>query len=107
NVYRQQRGLDAVFRAIPVKPPSLAGLGMPESLARFANYHQGLVLLTGPAGCGKSSTLAAMIYLVNDSRRGHLITVEDPIELLHPSKLCVVNQRQVGRHTGSFARSLR
>jgi twitching motility protein PilT len=107
NVYRQQRGLDAVFRAIPARPPTLSDLGLPLSLARFANFHQGLVLITGPAGCGKSSTLAALLHIVNEERRDHIITIEDPIEVLHPSKRCLVNQRQVGRHTGSFARALR
>ncbi len=107
NVYRQQRGWDAVFRAIPPRPPSLADLGLPSALARFANFHQGLVLITGPAGCGKSSTLAAMLNIVNEDRRDHIITIEDPIEVLHPSKRCVVNQRQVGPHTESFARALR
>ncbi len=107
NVYRQQRGLDAVFRAIPPQPPTLSDLGLPLSLARFANFHQGLVLITGPAGCGKSSTLAAMLNIVNEERRDHIITIEDPVEILHPSKRCVVNQRQVGRHTGTFARALR
>ncbi|HEX3531730.1 MAG TPA: PilT/PilU family type 4a pilus ATPase [Thermoanaerobaculia bacterium] len=107
NAYRQQRGTDAVFRAIPPEPPTLASLGLPETLARFANFHQGLVLITGPAGCGKSSTLAAMINIINQERHDHIITVEDPIEYLHRSQKCVVNQRQVGRHTNSFARALR
>jgi len=107
NAYRQQRGLDAVFRAIPPEPPTLESLGLPESLARFANFHQGMVLITGPAGCGKSSTLAAMINIINKSRHDHIITVEDPIEHIHRSQGCVVNQRQVGRHTGTFARALR
>ncbi len=107
NAYRQQRGLDAVFRAIPAHPPTLEELGLPASLARFADFHQGLVLITGPAGCGKSATLAAMINIVNGARRDHIITIEDPIEVLHPSRQCLVNQRQVGRHTGSFARALR
>lgn len=107
NAYRQQRGTDAVFRAIPPQPPTLAQLGLPESLARLANYHQGMVLLTGPAGCGKSSTLAALLNIVNESRRDHIISIEDPIEYIHSSKSCVVNQRQVGRHTNSFARALR
>jgi twitching motility protein PilT len=107
NAYRQQRGIDAVFRVIPPKPPTLESLSLPASLARLANYHQGMVLLTGPAGCGKSSTLAALLNIINEGRDDHIITIEDPIEYLHPSKRCVVNQRQVGPHTGSFARALR
>ncbi len=107
NAYRQQRGLDAVFRAIPPEPPTLADLGLPETLARLCNYHQGMVLITGPAGCGKSSTLAALLRILNGERRDHIITIEDPIEYIHRSNQCVVNQRQVGRHTGSFARTLR
>jgi len=107
NAYRQQRGMDAVFRAIPPQPPSLEELGLPSSLARFANFHQGMVLLTGPAGCGKSSTLAALVNIINGERSDHIITIEDPIEYIHPSKQCVVNQRQVGTHTNSFARALR
>jgi len=107
NAYRQQRGVDAVFRAIPPEPPSLTDLGLPTTLARFCNFHQGMVLVTGPAGCGKSSTLAALLRIINEERRDHIITVEDPIEYLHHSKQCVVNQRQVGRHTGTFARALR
>ncbi|MFL6234700.1 MAG: type IV pilus twitching motility protein PilT [Thermoanaerobaculia bacterium] len=107
NAYRQQRGIDAVFRVIPPKPPTLEELGLPASLARLANYHQGMVLLTGPAGCGKSSTLAALLNIINEARPDHIITIEDPIEYIHPSKRCVVNQRQVGPHTGSFARALR
>src|SRR6185295_2015421 len=94
-------------RAIPPLPPTLAQLGMPETLARFTEYHQGMVLITGPAGCGKSSTLAALVDIINQSRQDHIITIEDPIEYLHPSKSCVVNQRQVGRHTSTFARALR
>jgi twitching motility protein PilT len=107
NAYRQQRGLDAVFRAIPPEPPTLTDLGLPSTLARFCNYHQGMVLVTGPAGCGKSSTLAALLRIINEDRHDHIITVEDPIEYIHRSSRCVVNQRQVGRHTGSFARALR
>ena len=107
NAYRQQHGLDVVLRAIPPTPPTLAELGLPNALAKFANFHQGMVLITGPAGCGKSSTMAAMINLINEDRRDHIITIEDPIEYLHPSKRCLVNQRQVGPHTGSFARALR
>ncbi len=107
NVFRQQRGVDGVFRAIPPKPPTLEELGLPSILARFTNFHQGIVLVTGPGGCGKSSTLAALINIINEERRDHILTIEDPIEYLHPSKRCVVNQRQVIRHTESFARALR
>jgi twitching motility protein PilT len=107
NFYRQLRGMDGVFRSIPARVPTLGELGVPTALAKFTNYHQGLVLVTGPAGCGKSSTLAALVDLINEERREHILTVEDPIEVLHPPKRCVVNQRTVGPHTGSFARALR
>ena len=107
NVYRQQRGLDAVFRPIADHPPSLSELGLPESLGRFTRYHQGLILLTGPAGCGKSSTMAALVDRINETRRDHVITIEDPIEFVYLSKRCTVNQRQVGQHTDTFARALR
>ncbi|MDX1631321.1 MAG: PilT/PilU family type 4a pilus ATPase [Thermoanaerobaculia bacterium] len=107
NAYRQQNGLDAVFRVIPPEPPSLTDLGLPLDLARFANYHQGMVLVTGPSGCGKSSTLAALVRILNEERRDHVITIEDPIEHVHRSDRAVVNQRQVGSHTESFSRALR
>ncbi len=107
NLYRQQRGYDGVFRAIQAEVPTLDQLGMPQSLARFTNFHQGLVLVTGPANCGKSSTLAALVNLINEERREHILTVEDPVEFVHPAKRCAVNQRNVGAHTESFARALR
>jgi twitching motility protein PilT len=107
NVYRQHRGIDGVFRVIPPQAPTLQALGLPASLARVVNFHQGLVLLTGPAGCGKSSTLAALVDILNTERRDHILTIEDPIEHVQPSKRCVVNQRQVNHHTDSFARALR
>ncbi len=107
NLYRQLRGMDGVFRSIPARVPTLEELSLPTALAKFTNYHQGLVLVTGPAGCGKSSTLAALVDLINEERREHILTVEDPIEVLHPPKRCVVNQRTVGPHTGSFGRALR
>ena len=107
NIFRQQRGVDGVFRAIHEKPPGLLDLGLPTSLARFTTFHQGMVLVTGPAGCGKSSTLAALVNIINEERREHILTIEDPVEYLHPSKRCIVNQRQVVRHTESFARALR
>ncbi|HVT58800.1 MAG TPA: type IV pilus twitching motility protein PilT [Thermoanaerobaculia bacterium] len=107
SVYRQQRGVDAVFRAIPPEPPTLAELGLPGTLARLADYHQGMVLITGPAGCGKSSTLAALVRIINESRADHIVAIEDPIEFVHLSRGCIVSQRQVGPHSASFARALR
>ncbi|MDG2333080.1 MAG: PilT/PilU family type 4a pilus ATPase [Myxococcota bacterium] len=107
NAYRQQRGFDVVFRSISARPPTLDELGLPSELARFTNYHQGMVLVTGPAGSGKSTTLAAMVNLINEEREEHILTVEDPIEVIHPSQRCLVNQRHAGKHTDSFARALR
>jgi twitching motility protein PilT len=107
NVYRQQSGIDGVFRIIPPLPPTLAELGLPAAMARLTTYHQGMVLVTGPTGSGKTSTLAALVDLINEERREHVLTIEDPIEYLHPSKRCLINQRSVGRHTQSFARALR
>ncbi len=107
NVYRQQRGVDAVLRIIPSEPPTLEQLGLPSMLARLTTFHQGLVLITGPAGCGKSSTLAALVNLINEERKDHIITIEDPLEYVHRSKRCLVNQRQIVRHTASFAAALR
>jgi twitching motility protein PilT len=107
SFYKQQRGWDAVFRPIPPEPATLEQLGLPASLKRLAEFHQGLVLFTGPAGSGKSSTLAALVNMLNESRTDHIITVEDPIEYVHQRKGCVVNQRQAGKHTKSFANALR
>ena len=101
NAYRQHRGIDAVFRSIALEPPSLDTLNLPNTLARYTNYHQGMVLVTGPTGCGKSSTLAALVNLINEERAEHVITIEDPIEYVHSSKRCLVNQRSVKRHTES------
>jgi len=107
NVYRQLRGLDATLRRISLQPPTLADLSLPSAFAKFTNFHQGMVLITGPSACGKSSTMAALVNLVNEERAEHILTVEDPIEYLHASKRCIVNQRHVKRHTESFARALR
>jgi twitching motility protein PilT len=107
NIYRQQRGFDAVYRSIPTDAPTLEGLNLPNELAKHTNYHQGMVLITGPAGCGKSSTMAALVNMINEERDEHILTIEDPIEYVHPSKRCLVNQRHAGRHTASFARALR
>ncbi len=107
SFYKQQRGWDAVFRTIPPQPPTLESLGLPASLAKLTDYHQGLVLVTGPAGSGKSSTLAALVSLLNATRTDHIITVEDPIEYVHTPQNCMVNQRQANKHTLSFANALR
>ncbi|HLF55949.1 MAG TPA: type IV pilus twitching motility protein PilT [Thermoanaerobaculia bacterium] len=107
NAYRHQHGVALTLRAIPFEVPTLTELGLPTSLARLTSYHQGLVLITGPAGCGKSSTLAALLRIVNEERRDHIVTIEDPIEYIHEPLRCSVNQRQVGRDTASFARALK
>jgi twitching motility protein PilT len=107
NIYRQQRGIDGVFRPIPPSPPTLEELGLPSSLGRLTDFHQGLLLVTGPAGCGKSSTMAALVNLINEQRPEHVITVEDPIEYLHACKRSVINQRQVLTQTASFGAALR
>jgi len=107
NSYRQQRGFDSVYRVVSAEPPTLESLGLPAELKRFTTYHQGMVLITGPAGCGKSATMAALVNLINEEREEHILCIEDPIEILHPSKKCLVNQRHAGRHTESFARALR
>ncbi len=105
---RQQRGgVDGVFRIIPIDIPTIDSLGLPREIARFTTYHQGLVLFTGPAGCGKSTTLAGLLDTINSEREQHIITVEDPIEFVHPSKRCLVRQRQVIDHTMTFERALR
>lgn len=107
NIYREHRGWSGVFRAIPTTVPSLQSLGLPSTLARFANFHQGMVLITGPAGCGKTTTMAALVELLNQERREHILTVEDPIEFVFSSRASTINQRQVRRHTENFAAALR
>jgi len=107
NVYKQQRGYDAIFRAIKAVPPTLAELGLPEDFKRFTEFHQGLVLFTGPAGCGKSSTMAAMVNLINQNRPDHILTIEDPIEYVYPQAECNVTQREIGYQTDSFPTALR
>ncbi len=107
NVFLDHRGYSAVFRVIPEKPPTTFELGLPSQLAEIADYHQGIVLICGPSGSGKSTTLAALVNLFNETRNDHVITMEDPVEFVHPFKNCLINQREVGRHTESFARALR
>src|SRR6185437_5474169 len=99
-----QRGsYGAAFRAIPHSIMGLEALGVPASVAKFAHMHRGLVLVTGPTGSGKTTTLASILDLANRSRASHIITIEDPIEFLHPHKRSVVNQREVGSDTEDFA----
>jgi len=107
NLFQQHRGPGAVFRVIPSVIPSADQLGLPQAVREFTRLNKGLVLVTGPTGSGKSTTLAAMIDLINESRGEHILTVEDPIEFVHPPKKALVNQREVGRHTGSFTAALR
>ncbi len=107
NVFMQRKGEGAVFRTIPTKILTLEQLGMPPILKQVCDKEKGLVLVTGPTGSGKSTTLAAMIDHLNNSFEGHILTIEDPIEFVHPSKKCLVNQRELGPHTYSFANALR
>lgn len=107
NLYEDEQGYSAVMRLIPPTVPSLQQLGLPRVVGDLCRLKRGLVLVTGPTGCGKSTTLASMIDHINATRREHIVTLEDPIEFIHPSKLALVNQREVGRHTQSFERALR
>jgi len=107
NVFYDHRGYNGVFRVIPDKPPTIIELGLPIHLAEISDYHQGLVLVCGPSGSGKSTTLAALVNLFNETRSDHVITMEDPVEFVHPFKNCLINQREVGTHTDSFSRALR
>jgi twitching motility protein PilT len=107
NIYRQRDALGAAFRMIPYEIKALEELGVPPSVANFAMMPRGFVLVTGPTGSGKSTTLAALVDLANRNRRDHIMTVEDPIEFLHTHKSCLVNQREVGEDTWSFQNALK
>lgn len=107
NAFQTRRGAAAVFRAIPNRVPTLDQLGAPPLLADLALKTRGLVLVTGPTGSGKSTTLAAMVHHLNQTAARHILTVEDPIEFIHPPGQSLINQREVGMHTLSFANALR
>jgi twitching motility protein PilT len=107
NVYRQRESVGAAFRQIPYEIKSLEDLGVPPAVSNFATLPRGMVLVTGPTGSGKSTTLAALVDLANRTRRDHIMTVEDPIEFLHRHKSCLVNQREVGEDTHSFTKALK
>jgi twitching motility protein PilT len=107
NIYQQRNSMGAAFRLIPTKILQLKDLGIPDTIARFATLARGLVLVTGPTGSGKSTTLAALIDLVNRTRADHIVTVEDPIEFMHQNHKSLVNQREVGSDTHSFANALK
>ena len=107
NLFVDLHGMGAVFRVIPTKILSVDDLNLPRELLSLCELPKGLVLVTGPTGSGKSTTLAALIDYINRTRSAHVITIEDPIEFVHPNKKCLINQRQVGEHTDSFKRALR
>jgi twitching motility protein PilT len=107
NVFLDRRGVGCVFRIIPTEIVTAEKLGLSPSIQNLCYLSKGLVLVTGPTGSGKSTTLSALIDLINRSRHDHLITIEDPIEFVHQNKMCLINQRQVGPHTDSFKRALR
>lgn len=107
NLFMQKNGIGGVFREIPDKIMTVAELGLPSVVSKLASLPRGLVLVTGPTGSGKSTTLAAIVDEANRTRKDHIITTEDPIEFVHASQKCVVNQREVGMHTKSFATALR
>jgi twitching motility protein PilT len=107
NVYLQRGVISMAIRQIPYEILPMEKLGLPPVVREFTNRHKGLVLVTGPTGSGKSTTLASMIDRINSSRQSHIITIEDPIEYIHHHKKCIVNQREVGADTGSFANALK
>jgi len=107
NVFMQRGAVGGVYRLIPEKVPVFADLGLPAVLANLADRPRGLVLVTGPTGSGKSTTLAAMLDKINSERHGHILTIEDPIEYIHQHKNCLVNQREVHSDTNSFTNALR
>lgn len=107
NYFMQKSGISAVFREIPSNVLTAEQLGLPDVISKLGNLPRGLVLVTGPTGSGKSTTLAAIVDHANKTRKDHIITVEDPIEFVHKSHSCIVNHREVGLHTQTFSSALR
>jgi len=107
NVSRQRTGLKACFRLIPLEIPTLASLGLPPEIEKAVHHHQGLIVVTGPSGHGKTNTLAAILDIINSHTAHHVLTVEDPIEFMHPRKKAMMSQREVGTHTKTFASALK
>jgi twitching motility protein PilT len=107
NIFLDRKGMGGVFRVIPTKVVTVEDLNISQAIQNLCNLNKGLVLVTGPTGSGKSTTLCALVDLVNRSRAGHVITLEDPIEFVHENKKCLINQREVGPHTASFKNALR
>jgi len=107
NVFRQRQGVGAVFRRIPESIKTVQELGLPPNITNLLDVSEGLILVTGPTGSGKSTTLAALIHAINTGRRAHIITIEDPIEFVHYNKNSLINQREVSSHTKSFHQALR
>jgi twitching motility protein PilT len=107
NLFEQLRGIAGAFRLLPSQIYTLEQLGLPDVIQRFSGFRKGLVVVTGPPGSGKSTTLAALIHHVNETQRKHIITIEDPVEYVHPNLSCLINQREIGRSARSFASALR
>ncbi|MGE4358002.1 MAG: type IV pilus twitching motility protein PilT [Candidatus Omnitrophota bacterium] len=107
NLYYQRGSIACAIRFIPYEIPSLESLGLPEVVKKFANYHAGLILVTGAVGSGKSTTLASLIEYINSFRRCHIITIEDPIEYLHKHRMATIDQREIGRDTLTFSHALK
>jgi twitching motility protein PilT len=107
NYFMDRTGLGAVFRQIPTQIPTMEQLGIPKHIIDLCWLSKGFVVVTGPTGSGKSTTLAALVNYINENRTDHIVTIEDPIEFVHPNKKCLLNQREVGDHTTGFKRALR